>query len=202
MPLRHLYHPHAEEKTVYALRRHPIVFVGPVFVFLLLAALPFAARLLLIGSADITIANPLLHAGVILLVSIYYLGIWVFFFSEFTDYYLDITFVTNERIIDIDQAGLFSRSISELDMTRVQDVKSVISGIIPTMLNYGTVTVETAANEENFIMEQVKDPHVIRQRIIEMAALDRKREGRDIIGASQPPSTSSGDDDMKRQGLA
>jgi len=141
------------------------------------------------------------HAGAVLLISVYYLGIWVFFFSEFTDYYLDITVVTTDRIIDIDQGGLFSRSISELDMTRVQDVKSVISGIIPTMLNYGRVTVETAATEENFVMDQVSNPNAVRQRIIEMAAVDRKREAREIMGAAEPPSAAAADNDMKRQGL-
>jgi uncharacterized membrane protein YdbT with pleckstrin-like domain len=200
MSLLKLFIGRPEEKIVFALRRHPIVFLGPIFVFVLLLAVPFALRAFLIGPIH-EIENPLLQVGALLLLSMYYLGIWVFFFSEFTDYYLDVTIVTGDRIIDVNQKGLFGRAISELDLTRVQDVKSVVKGIIPTLFNYGEVTVETAATEENFVMEQIPNPHHIRQRIIEMAAFDRKREARDIATVASPGEAAAEMNDMQRQGL-
>ena len=198
MSIHQLFTQHPGEKVEFSLRRHPIVFLGPTFVFLLLAALPFAARAVFLQGGALELPNALADAGLKLIMATYYLGILVFYLSEFTDYYLDINIVTNDRILDINQKGLFGRSVSELDLTRIQDVNSVIKGIIPTLLNYGTVTVETAASEENFVFEQVPNPHGVRQRIIEMAALDRKKEARDIMGATP---NAAAENDMKRQGL-
>jgi len=153
-------------------------------------------------SEALALPHPLLEIGLKLLVSIYYLGIWIFFFSQFTDYYLDINIVTNDRILDINQKGLFGRVVAELDLTRVQDVHSEIKGIIPTMLNYGTVEIQTAGGEQNFIFEQVPNPHAVRQRIIELAALDRKREARDIMHQTESKDVAAaGRNEMRHQGL-
>jgi len=202
MSIFQLFTQHPGEKVEFSLRRHPIVFLAPAFVFLVLLVLPFVARSVFLQGGPIALANPLEEAGLKLLVAVYYLGIWVFFFSEFTDYYLDIDIVTNDRVIDIVQKGLFGRSVAELDLTRVQDVKSTIKGIIPTMLDYGTVVVETAASQENFVFEQVPHPHQVRQRILEMAALDRRKEARDIMAAAPTAgAAAAGENEMKRQGL-
>ena len=54
------------------------------------------------------------------------LFIWNFFFILWLDFYLDVWIVTNERIINIEQRGFFNRDISELKLTKVQDVTSEI----------------------------------------------------------------------------
>lgn len=203
MSIRQLFTQNPGENVEFSLRRHPIVFIGPIFIFLILSGIPFGAKTIIYGSATIVLPHPLLDIGMKLFVSVYYLAIWIFFFSQFMDYYLDINIVTNDRILDIEQKGLFGRSVSELDLTRVQDVHSEIKGIIPTMLNYGTVEVQTAASEENFHFEQVSNPHRVRQRILELAALDRKREAREIMNQPKkaPDAAAAGHNEMKNQGL-
>ncbi|MFA5854314.1 MAG: PH domain-containing protein [Patescibacteria group bacterium] len=198
MSIKSLFTQHTGEKIEFVLRRHPIVFLRPIFVFLVLAGIPFVGKAVFYADKPFGLSDPLSWAGIVLLVTTYYLGIWVFFLSQFTDYYLDINIVTNDRIIDINQKGLFGRSVAELDLTRVQDVHSEIKGIIPTLLGYGTVIVQTAANEENFHFEQIPNPNYIRQRILELAALDRKREAREIMGTSPE---AAGHREMKEQGL-
>lgn len=198
MSIAQLFTRHPGEKIEFSLRRHPIVFLGPIFVFLVLAALPFVAGAVFLQGGPLMLPNELADVGLKLLIAIYYLGILIFFFSEFTDYYLDIDIVTSDRILDITQKGLFGRSIAELDLTRVQDVNSEIKGIIPTLLDYGTVLIQTAATEENFKFEQVPHPHKVRQRILELAAVDRRKEAREIMGKT---SEAAVENDMKRQGL-
>lgn len=163
-------------------RRHPITFIPQIFLFLLMLTLPILVGYLVFGS-EVTIKNPLLHASGVLLMSIYYLSALLFFMGQFVDYYLDITIVTNDRIIDIEQKGIFGRQISELDLARVQDVNSEVKGIIASMFNYGLVEVQTAGDEANFEMHDAYDPHGVRQRIIELSALDRKREARELMTA-------------------
>ena len=169
------------EKVVFSLRRHPITFLKSIGFFLLMAVLPPIVAYQFFGG-KVAIANPLLQIGAVLLAGAYYLVIWLFFFSQFTDYYLDISIVTDERIIDNDQQGLFSRSVSEMNLSRIQDVHSEVKGIIASLFNYGLVVVETAGEEKNFRMEQVHNPHHIRASILELAAKDREKEGMKMVG--------------------
>ena len=66
-------------------------------------------------------------------------------FVLWTDYYLDVWLITTERLIDIQQRGLFDRTISELSLNNVQDVTIEIRGIIPTLLKFGNLKVQTAS---------------------------------------------------------
>lgn len=184
-------------------RRHPITFVPQLFLFVLMLVLPLVVGRMVFDGKPIELANPLLQAGGILLISAYYLGAILFVMGQFVDYYLDITIVTNDRILDIEQKGIFGRQISELDLSRIQDVNSEIKGIFPTIFNYGLVEVQTAGDEAQFEFHDTPSPNHVRQRVIELAALDRKREAREThqgSGKTQPPPNPT-EEDMKQQGL-
>lgn len=66
--------------------------------------------------------------------------------------------VTDKSLIQVLQKGLFSRKISRLSMSNVEDVNAEKSGIFQTILNYGTLTIETAGEEDNFIFPWCPDP--------------------------------------------
>lgn len=190
MSISQLFKANPGENVVFSLRRHPFTFLKPILLFLVMLLLPFAARDLLLAGEVPGSGNPLLETGITLLISAYFLSVFLIFLTQFTDYYLDIDIVTNDRIIDIEQTSLFGRAVSELDLTRVQDVHSEIKGIIPTMFGYGTVVVQTAGEDKNFVFKQVPNPHAVRQRILELAALDRKREARELMKEPDQPKTS------------
>jgi uncharacterized membrane protein YdbT with pleckstrin-like domain len=96
------------------------------------------------------------------------LFVWNFFFVLWVDYYLDAWIVTNERIINIEQRGFFNRDISELKLTKIQDVTSEIHGVIPTLFNYGNICVQTAGSIERFIFQQIPDPNRVKNLIIQL----------------------------------
>jgi uncharacterized membrane protein YdbT with pleckstrin-like domain len=58
--------------------------------------------------------------------------------------------VTDDSISQILQKGLFQRQTSELSMANIEDVTAEQSGILPTLLGYGTLKVETAGERSNF----------------------------------------------------
>jgi hypothetical protein len=66
--------------------------------------------------------------------------------------------ITDKSLVQVIQRSLFNRKISRLSMSNVEDVNAEKSGIIPTIFNYGTVTVETAGEEDNFIFPWCPDP--------------------------------------------
>lgn len=99
----------------------------------------------------------------------FFLFLWLFGFLLWVDYYFDVWIVTNERIINIEQKGLFVREMSELHFASVQDVTSEVIGVIPTILNYGDVTVQTAAEKGRFVFRQVPDPYKVKDLVIRLA---------------------------------
>ncbi len=73
--------------------------------------------------------------------------------------------ITNQRVIRIEQIGLFNRQISEAEIDRIQEVSTEIKGPIHTLLNFGTVRVQTASNDGKVDLEDVADPYDIQQEI-------------------------------------
>jgi uncharacterized membrane protein YdbT with pleckstrin-like domain len=96
--------------------------------------------------------------------------IWMILTSVWTDYYLDIWSVTNRRIIKIDQAGLFRRKTGSFRLERMQDVNVEVNGIIATLLDYGTVHVQTAsADLEEFKAFYLPNPQNVKSIILQAA---------------------------------
>jgi hypothetical protein len=93
--------------------------------------------------------------------------IWFYAFLIWIDYYLDIWIITDERIVNIEQKGLFLREASDLQLTKIQDVTTNVTGLIPTMMNYGDVYVQTAGEIERFHLRQIPDPYAVKSLIME-----------------------------------
>ena len=122
----------------------------------------------------------------------FFILIWLFGFLLWIDYYFDIWIITNERIVNIEQKGLFVRHISELNFSRIQDVTAEVEGILPTILNYGDVLVQTAGEEGRFIFRQVPDPYAIKDAVMKLsqAALDDDlRKVANTLRTREPQST-------------
>ena len=100
--------------------------------------------------------------------------IWLYSFLLWIDYYFDVWIITNKRIVNVEQKGLFVRHISELKFSKIQDISTEIEGVIPTILNYGEVHVQTAGTANRFIFRQVADPHKIKETISKLQSQERK----------------------------
>jgi len=100
--------------------------------------------------------------------------LWVLFFVVFLDYYLDVWIVTNERIIDIRQKGLFRREISELPLDNVQDLTTEIIGIIPTLYDFGDLYIQTAGKRERFVFLSIPHPERIRDVILLLSEKEKE----------------------------
>lgn len=162
------------ETIEFALRRHPITFLSVFFLSLFMLVIPIGVYLMISSLFPQLIASQVLYTVFIFSISAYFVSVYLFLFSQFIDFYLDIWIVTNDRIIDIEQFGLFSRTVSELELFSIQDVTTSIHGILPTLFDYGDITVKTASQNISIVFKQVKNPNVIRQRIIQLAANDRQ----------------------------
>ncbi len=157
------------------LRRHWLVFTRIVLFYLVLLLLPLVVRYVVQnyypGVLDVIFSGGLLEALFRLGVSLYFLAVWVFFWSAWVDYYLDLWVVTNERVIKFEQDGLFNRTVAELRLLKVQDVSATTRGLLSTFLNFGEVRLETAGEESEltFTFHQVPGPSVVSEKILHLA---------------------------------
>lgn len=86
--------------------------------------------------------------------------------ASWTRYFLDLWVITDRRIIVIDQISFFNRRVSNFRLERLQDIKVTVTGLIPTLLNYGTIRAQTAsASENNFESFGLPDPRELQSQI-------------------------------------
>jgi hypothetical protein len=83
-------------------------------------------------------------------------------------YYLNVQIITNERIVDITQNSLIHHTISELHLSRIEDVTSEVIGLFGTFLNYGNVYVQTAGETERFTFSRVPNPAKIEKMVLDL----------------------------------
>ena len=162
------------EQIILLLRRHPFIIAVKLAFWLVVATMPPLFMIVLGGEMDVLFNHDLFGPLAILFTSIYYLFVWLFALHTFVDYYLDVWIVTNERIINVEQRGLFSRTVSEQKLYRVQDVTSELKGIFSTLLTFGTVYIQTAGETQRFIFKQVPDPSHIARRVMQLAEENKK----------------------------
>ncbi|HLN18789.1 MAG TPA: PH domain-containing protein [Patescibacteria group bacterium] len=108
--------------------------------------------------------------------NLFFMLTWMMLYLIWVDYYFDVWIVTDNRIVNIEQKGLFSRTVSELELEKIQDITTDVKGVIPTFLNYGDLQVQTAAEEERFLFHNIPDPYEVKNLIMNLHRNSEKRE--------------------------
>lgn len=163
-----------DEKIVYFLRKHPITLLGLLLGYAGILILPIGALWYIRFFLPEIWMSPTILPLIILGGSLFFLYSWLFLFQAFIDYYLDIWIVTNYRILNIEQNGLFSRRVSELRLYRIQDATATITGFLHTMLNYGKIEIQTAGENIHFTFNDIAHPNEITKTILQLAEEDRR----------------------------
>lgn len=156
-----------DEKIYIAVREHPIILAAKVLVWLLFVFIligfkkfaPDAAPYLFEGDASYV-------TSVFMQAYTMFLGLSIFII--FVLYYLNMHIITQIRIVDIDQEGLFRHTVSTLNISQIEDVTSDTTGIFGTLFDYGTVYIQTAGAVERFEMDNVPKPAQLTKIIIDL----------------------------------
>jgi uncharacterized membrane protein YdbT with pleckstrin-like domain len=103
--------------------------------------------------------------------TILYYGWLVFWIAymvyAYTNWYRDRFIVTSERIVDVDQRGLFSRKVSEVELIKVQNITHTVEGPAATMFNFGTVIIQSAGAND-VVLDRVADPAGVQEEITQL----------------------------------
>lgn len=119
------------EKVLFIIREYSIAKVWQMVIF---AVMYFGWVFLLF---------PLLRNGVVgaLVFVLGIVSITVLVGRAFLLWYWDVAIVTDERLIDIEQSGLFRKRVQTVEWSIIRDVNYHQSGVWPTLWNYATIMV-------------------------------------------------------------
>lgn len=128
------------ESVLCALRKHGVTFAYRVIGFAVLGAFPFLAWFLLhtsLSGADIPLVrNTVLFASIIWLCFL-----WVATFYFWTIYRLERWFVTDRRLVTIEHAGLFARTVKSFALEDIDHVETSSAGALHSMFGYGDIEI-------------------------------------------------------------
>ncbi|PIP27665.1 MAG: hypothetical protein COX30_00710 [Candidatus Moranbacteria bacterium CG23_combo_of_CG06-09_8_20_14_all_39_10] len=162
-----------DESIILVIRRHWFdIFKQMLLIFFMIAAL--FGSLILLPLLFPIFTEATMHSLFVFLENSFAMFIWIVLFLIWIDYYFDIWIVTNKRIVNINQKGLFIRTVSELEFYKIQDVTTEVKGVISTFLNFGNVFIQTAGEKERFVFQQVPDPYAIKDLIMNLEEKEEK----------------------------
>lgn len=167
---------HENEKIELVLRKHLIVLLLPFIYLFSMLLLPILFYLIFAPAVFPAFLEPPYDNLFVLLTIIYYGFIWIAVFTVWLDYYLDIWIITNERLLDIEQIGYFNRVVSELDLKKIQDITSQVHGMLPTMFGFGSIKIQTAAEEKRFMLKSIPHPVTVRRKITKLYREAREKD--------------------------
>jgi hypothetical protein len=168
----------ADEKIIIVLHRHWFVFVRNLIQVLTLAVLPFIALIVTIAFTDFQfVTGTLSYVLIVMGTSLYFLFLLMLLYGHWLDYALDVFIVSNRRVVDIEQAGLFNRTVAEQRLYRIQDVTYEVKGVIRTFFKFGDVHIQTAGEKQRFIFEDVANPDRVTELILKEIDAAVKAQG-------------------------
>lgn len=150
-----------DEKIIVKVRRHWFYFLKEVVTLLMVLLLPLILYIIavMIG-VDTYVHIPGDFFWLWITVSaLWGLAWWLGFFVAWTDFYLDVLIVTDKRIFDIEQKGLFFRDSSSFRLDRIQDISIEIDGFLATLLGFGHIHIQTAGEKREFVATFIPHPH-------------------------------------------
>ena len=81
------------------------------------------------------------------------------FLYSYMLWYFSIYIVTNQRIRQISQRGLFKRSVVDLGLDKIQSISYGVNGIRAGLMGYGTIVIQTAVGD--LVISMVKNSEKI-----------------------------------------
>ncbi|MFH1534768.1 MAG: PH domain-containing protein [Patescibacteria group bacterium] len=102
-------------------------------------------------------------------------------------WYYNAFMITNKRIIDFDQKGLFDKTVSVATYDKIQDISFKKKGVFSTVFNYGTIVIQTAGTNANLEIRSVFEPEKIQDVIMEIQrdSLQDEKVSKEEMSASE-----------------
>ncbi len=164
-----------DEELLFVFRKHPIVMRKGLLIGLIA---------LLLGTVPSLIKPEYSYLFGGLLIGMV-IGL-LFFIPSYISWYFSIYIVTDQRLLQITQKGLWTRSVVDIGLNQVQMVNYEVAGFNQTVLGFGTIMMQTFVGD--LVIHEVHHPEKIQQKILKVL----RDKG---IVTNPPPQSREADDD-------
>lgn len=163
MPQKHFDDQFDDEEVLFVFRKHPIV---------MRKGLLLACAALLAGplyTLFLTYAKPndmpsMTFFWMSLLASLVLAA--VVFLPSWMSWYFSVFIVTDRRLIQITQKGLFHRSVIDMSLAQIRMVNYQIAGLQQTLLGFGTIMMQTSVGD--LVVHEIPHPAKIQKKLLEI----------------------------------
>ncbi|MBU4380640.1 PH domain-containing protein [Candidatus Parcubacteria bacterium] len=168
------------ELIIFLLRRHWITNVPWILFSFVLLSFPLLYRVILSNDSFFSLlpSKYALVAGLI-----WYLFTFLFILENYLIWYFNVYILTDKRVIDMDFYGIIHKKVSETPLRNIEDSTYFVSGIFPTLFDFGNIKIQTAAESPEFEFEQVPNPAQVHDRINDLITDIHKTRGRTKSGS-------------------
>lgn len=159
-----------DEKIILMLRKHIVTNIRWIVVAVALLLVPTLAKIFGVFNS--------LPVGYGLIISLsWYLVTAAYALENFLDWYFDVYFVTNMRIVDVEFTNLINKHVSGAIVDKVQDVTYTTSGVFRTIFDFGDVFIQTAAEVPEFDFFAVPSPGRVAKVIDDLKLKTKQKNG-------------------------
>src|SRR5258708_15005119 len=160
------------EEILLLVRQHPLTQMKLFFAIIILVVLP-------LGIFFFPFPDFLPAKFHLLALLGWFLLVVAFGLEAFLDWFYNVNFCTNERIVDIDFRSLLFRDVSTARLDRIEDVTTSTAGYLGSFFTFGNVKVQTAGATDVFEFHRVPSPNKVSEFINELIndAEQRHRTG-------------------------
>lgn len=88
------------------------------------------------------------------------------FFYHWMSWYFSLFIVTDQRLRQISQKGLFSRGIVDLGLDRIQNITVNVPGFSAAIFGFGTIVIQTYVGD--LVLDRVEHPEKIYESLLDI----------------------------------
>ena len=163
MPQKYFDDQFDDEEVLYVFHKHPIVMrkglivgsacllVGPLYTLVLTYFNQDNPPSVLFFFASLAIS--------FVLCAIVFMPWWI-------SWHFSVFIVTDQRMIQITQKGLFHRSVVDMRLEQIQMVNYEIAGLEQTLLGFGTIVMQTLVGD--LVIHEIHHPDKMQKKILEI----------------------------------
>ncbi|HYH75569.1 MAG TPA: PH domain-containing protein [Candidatus Saccharimonadales bacterium] len=169
-----------DEEVLFVFRKHPIV---------MRRGLILGMLAILLGTIP-ALFDPRYSTYFIGLAAGMVLGLLVYL-PSWISWHFSVFIVTDRRLIQITQKGLFSRSVIDMGLNQIQMVNYEVAGLQETLLGFGTIMMQTFAGD--LVIHEIPHPAKIQKKLLEIL----RTQGVSASPYSEPPELEMEEDERK-----
>jgi len=146
-----------DEEVLYVFRKHPIV---------MRKGLVIGMLIILLSTVPVAIKPTLGFGWFFGSIGIGLVVALVFFAPSWISWYYSIFILSDQRLIQITQKGLFNKAVVDMQLSQIQMVNYQVAGLQETMLGFGTLVMQTYMGD--LVIHDVHHPAKTQKKILEV----------------------------------